>query len=143
VSVRKQILATVVVVVGGSLAFLPSCDSQHEGERCDILAANNGSDDCQAPLVCTPADQLRWPVTTDGGMPQTPQTPICCPPVGMPATTEVCKSMGSSFGSDAAIPMTEGGPEASSESGSEASSDAPVDSPADVASDAPADAVGQ
>jgi len=140
---RRQVLATLAILAGGSLFVLPSCDNQHEGERCDNLAGNNGNDDCQAGLVCTPPDQLRWPALTDGGISQRPQTYICCPPAGMPATTDVCKSAGSTFGSDAAIPDTSVPEGSSSETGAETSTDAPADSPSDVASDAPSDATGQ
>ncbi len=142
----RHIFATLAVLVGGSLAVLPSCDNQHEGERCDISAGNNGNDDCQAGLVCTAPDQLRWPVTTDGGIPQRPQTYICCPPIGgtVQPTTDVCKSAGSMYGSDAALPMTDGSmPEASSEASSDAPVDGPYDSPSDTStSDAPSDATG-
>lgn len=143
---RRFFAAVLFVVLAAMLSLPSSCASQGEGERCDINAANNGSDDCNTGLVCTMPDQLHWPVTTDGGIPIHPSTPICCPPAGTAATTDVCKNMSPSIGSDAAI-MDDG-----SMMMSEASSDAPVsdtgadastDAPADTSSDAPTDATGQ
>jgi hypothetical protein len=36
---------------------MPGCSQQGEGERCDL--AKNGDADCDAGLVCVPAQQLR------------------------------------------------------------------------------------
>ena len=141
---RKAFAAFLFLVTLGVLS-VPSCANQGEGERCDINAATNGSDDCNAGLICTAPDQLRWPVTTDGGIAQRPATPICCPPAGGTATTDVCKNQMPSIGSDAAI-VDDGSmmSEASSDSPSEtSSSDAPSDAPSDTSSDAPTDATGQ
>jgi hypothetical protein len=139
--VRKAFAAVLFLVPVGILS-VPSCANQGEGERCDINAANNGSDDCNSGLVCTPPDQLRWPVTMDGGIAQRPSTYICCPPNGVAATTDVCKNMTPSIGSDAAI-MDDGSMMSEASSDVMSPSDAPNDSPADTSSDAPTDATGQ
>jgi hypothetical protein len=47
------------------------CGKQGEGEPCDVLAGNDGADDCEDGLVCTPGSDLN-----EGG------ADICCPPSG-------------------------------------------------------------
>ncbi len=139
--VRRFVGSLVFPLLAGFI-MLSSCANQGEGERCDVNAGLMGTDDCQADLICTPSDQLRFPATSDGGVTQRPATPICCPdPLkGRPATAEVCKNMMSTIGSDAAIP--DSASDAPAEASSEASSDAPSDSQSE-ASDAPSDVTGQ
>jgi hypothetical protein len=139
----RRVAFTVTIALLGGLVSIPSCASQGEGQRCDVNAANNGSDDCNAGLVCTSNDQLRWPVTTDGGIAQKPATYICCPPPGTAATTDVCKNMMPSIGSDAAIPETGPSETSTSDAPNDSTSDSPDDSPTDTGSDAPTDATGQ
>lgn len=70
-----------------------ACSNQPEGARCD---RNNGNDDCESGLVCTPSSQVTYGV-------QNPQTAgeldfgICCPPQNQGATT---------FTSSACFPAT-------------------------------------
>jgi hypothetical protein len=136
----RRYLASVACALAGGFILLSSCANQGEGQRCERLAANLGNDDCESGLVCTPNDQLRWPVQTDGGVLQTPQTYICCPPDRSLAKTAVCANFMPPLGSDASIPEG-GGSDAPSDAPAETSSDAPSDSPSE-ATDAPADATG-
>jgi hypothetical protein len=67
----RSTLPFALVMVG--LAFmvpLGACNGESEGQPCD-----QGSQDCQSPLVCNS--------TTNGGF-------RCCPPAGQNATTEIC-----------------------------------------------------
>jgi hypothetical protein len=52
------------------LAPLGACNNESEGQPCD-----QGSDDCQSPLVCS--------VTTSGGF-------RCCPVAPQSPTTQIC-----------------------------------------------------
>jgi hypothetical protein len=40
---------------------LASCKGEGEGMPCDTRAGNNGNDDCQSPLVCTPGLSVNGP----------------------------------------------------------------------------------
>jgi len=73
-------------LISSAVAFglVVGCQVQREGERCSL---QNGSADCQEPLVCTAASSLR---AQDG-------VNRCCPDGGS-ATDERCRRRGS--GSD-------------------------------------------
>lgn len=137
---RSFVFASLVLL---PLSIVPACSNQGEGERCDVLAANNGNDDCQAGLECVPPGQLQWPAP-DGGKPQTTTTGICCPTNRSTARVDVCKMNSSNIGNDASFmpdvieaSANEGGMDAG-EGGSDASTEA-----GDAASDAPTDAPGE
>lgn len=66
--------AVVAVAVAG-------CGKQSEGQRC--VAAANGNNDCNSPLVCVPAAQL-----------QDKSTDRCCPAAGLPIHVSSCTRAG-------------------------------------------------
>lgn len=73
--VRRRRLAKIVAVSCMAVfAALAACSNQAEGERCEI---DNGNDDCQDGLVCTP-------IANQNGA-------RCCPPDRAQATTGVCQ----------------------------------------------------
>lgn len=49
-------LATFGLLALGASVFTPACGRQGEGERCSL---QNGDNDCDGSLVCTPASRLR------------------------------------------------------------------------------------
>jgi len=53
------------------------CGKQGEGERCSVLAGNDGADDCDDGLVCVPGSELN-----EG------RADTCCPPGG--STNPAC-----------------------------------------------------
>lgn len=66
----KRRVSPLALLLGFALSapLLFGCGRQSEGERCSLL---NGDRDCDAGLVCTPANELR------GGDDQVDR---CCPP---------------------------------------------------------------
>jgi hypothetical protein len=44
-----------LVLPFAALLTFGACNANSEGQPCDPNAGNHGNDDCQAPLVCTPA----------------------------------------------------------------------------------------
>lgn len=86
------ILFTLGLAAVATAIVVGACSNQPEGSRCDMLGGGSppGSDDCEAPLVCTSAEELAWPAVGEAGA-QRPSTYICCPPDRTTATTEVCK----------------------------------------------------
>lgn len=53
------------------------CGKQGEGEPCNVLAGNDGADDCEDGLVCKPGSELN-----EG------RADTCCPPSG--STNPAC-----------------------------------------------------
>lgn len=72
---RSRLTPTVSVALGLAFAlglgsYAQGCSNQGEGERCSILAGDDGNEDCADGLVCKSAADL------NGG------ADICCPPEG-------------------------------------------------------------
>ena len=127
---RLLLLLTVFMSLPLVIAA-PGCSGQGEGERCDVRADNNGTEDCAGDLVCIKAGDLNGS-----------NTDRCCPADRTGATTDVCK-LPTAGGIDGA-PPPDAGPSPDATSGdapSDAPSDSPTpDAPTDSASDAPSDA---
>jgi hypothetical protein len=91
-----------------------ACAGQSEGEVCDPDA---GSDDCQAPLVCTPIP-ARPGTTPSFGYSR------CCPPMGTPAKTNVCLPFNAGAqNANLPVPTSDASP---GDAAPEGSSDAPA-----------------
>jgi hypothetical protein len=128
--VRSSLAACALVALAAlDISTLPmGCSGQGEGERCDHLADNAGTDDCAGDLVCTPASSLNG---------NDHNTDRCCPSDRRRATTFVCQ-LPTAGGIDAAPPPTDGATGVPSDAPSDAP---PVDAPSDAPpSDAPSDA---
>jgi hypothetical protein len=114
-------------------AVAGACANQSEGEVCD---PNAGNDDCQAPLTC-------MPIPARPGTQPSFGYSRCCPPMGTPATTNVCSTFNTGFGGANPPPDASPGdatPDASAEAAVvEASTESGPDAGAD-GSDAVADA---
>jgi hypothetical protein len=73
-----------------ALAVGAGCSQEAEGQRCDTKSwGNGGNDDCESPLVCTPASTLRS------------QVDLCCPSDPRLATKTECIPGGGTVRADA------------------------------------------
>lgn len=111
---RSFLAGLSFVVVCG--VFVGACSNQAEGDRCD---SQNGNDDCEDGLVCTPGKNICCPVP-----PNAPTTPGCQAPT--------------SPGGEAGIPAEASTSDATSNdaTSSDASDTGAADSASDDASDA-------
>jgi hypothetical protein len=132
---RNRIVGIVMVSMLGGFVTLAACSDQGEGERCQ---AENGNDDCTAPLVCLAGGQK--PFNGGVGFVNAPfqNSDRCCPFDRSTATHPACVLLSTSITPDGSIPPPDTGPVP----------DAPIDSPpdtnttpdaADASSDADAD----
>jgi hypothetical protein len=98
--------AVLLLPAALAASIVGACSNQGEGGVCDVRASNNGNDDCQSGLVCTP-------ITGVNGA-------RCCPQDRSTATTVECSiSPGvgdaSSALPDSATPTPEAGPDVAAE----------------------------
>jgi len=102
--------AILVIPFAAALAF-GACNGESEGQPCDRNAGNNGNDDCQSPLVCTP------------GLSR------CCPVDRTQATTPECSLNSSTSDASPAPPdsTTGDGPAGEGSTGDGAAGDAKGD----------------
>jgi hypothetical protein len=105
---------TLVIPFAAALAF-GACNGESEGQPCDRNAGNNGNDDCQSPLVCTP------------GLAR------CCPVDRTQATTPECSLNSSTSDASPAPPDSNAGdgPTGEAATGDGAAGDAKGDASGD------------
>ena len=70
-TMSRIVAAALLVAIG--LTGAMACSNQGEGERCD---PNNDNEDCASGLTCRKIEGQ--------------ESPLCCPPVGEPATVSAC-----------------------------------------------------
>jgi len=86
-----------VFLLAGLAGLLEGCNKEGEGDRCDPLSGNSGTNDCEPPLVCS-----AFSVTASQSVYR------CCPPPGMTATAAVCNVATNSLDASPAVPGDDG-----------------------------------
>lgn len=117
-----MLLGIGLVGVLVALAAVPACSSYSEGERCQ---SENGDDDCQSGLSCTPAAQLTN-TTSDRCCPANRSLAtetVCAIPVGATGTSSDAAASADTGLSNAADSSTSGTRDAASDAISDAPSD--------------------
>jgi hypothetical protein len=127
---RLWIRASVVAALCAVFATIAACSNGGEGDRCQ---AENNASDCQDGLICLPASQKAFNVSS--GLVNYPYNTSdrCCPQDRSTATHPACVVQTASLVADSAVPPSDTGP----------TTDAAKDSTApvtDAASDAAQDA---
>ena len=103
---RRFLVLPFLTVVALAVLFA-ACSNQGEGERCDVRADNQGTDDCQLGLMCTPAFMLSGTAMSD----------VCCPGDRTTAAAgSICALPMNSVGADSAIPPEAASPDVATES---------------------------
>lgn len=125
---RRYRFVSVALVAGlTGLIALAACSNNGEGERCEVLSANNGNDDCQDGLVCVPAADLN--VGYDNAR--------CCPVDRNTASHPACARPQPAL--PPVAPTPDSGPPVEASTGDAAEASTPVEAgpDADAATDAP------
>jgi hypothetical protein len=133
---RFLILSIALAAVPIAFILPTGCSGQGEGERCNHLGDNAGSDDCAGDLVCVASGRNA-------------KIDTCCPADPAQATTFACQ-LPAAGGIDAAppppasdaatdAPTTDAPTSDAPATDAPATTDAPADSPADAPADAPED----
>ncbi len=96
----------VLMAVGATLALGGGCSRQSEGERC---STDNGDEDCDGSLICTPAADLQAQDGIDRCCPEDGGTGACTPRGASAGTGGTGLGGGGNEGGAAGSPSTEGG----------------------------------